>query len=58
MRKRNRYGYTGIYFDRVRGKFGARITHQGKTHYLGWFEHPWLAGAAYDKKKEELQKEA
>lgn len=36
--KTNNSGYTGVYFDKKRGRWVAQITFQGRTRYLGSFE--------------------
>ncbi len=42
-------GYKGIYPDKTRSKFHARICAQGKRVYLGCFNNPEDAARAYDE---------
>jgi hypothetical protein len=47
MRKDNRTGLKGVGFDRRRGKYTASITHNGRVCFLGLFNNPEEAHAAY-----------
>jgi hypothetical protein len=46
---RNTSGYKGVSWNRDRGMWTAHVRVDGKSKYLGLFEDPELAKAAYDK---------
>lgn len=47
-RKRNTTGYKGVYFDKRRDKYYARLQSYGRTINLGYFNSPVDAAKAYD----------
>lgn len=46
--RNNTSGYKGIYLDKRRGKWQAKIRYNGKQHYIGQFDGPEAAARAYD----------
>ena len=46
--------YKGVYWHKVGGKWAARITYNGKNHYLGLYVDEKEAAKAYDEKAKEL----
>ena len=52
--KANTSGYPGVIWHKRNRKFVARITHQGVFRWLGQFDNPQDAYAAYRKAKSEL----
>lgn len=46
-RSNNTSGLKGVSFDRRRGRWSASITSEGKPHWLGYFDDPRDAHAAY-----------
>jgi len=46
--------YKGVYWEKAKKKFRARITHRGKNYHLGHFDSEIDAAKAYDKKAKEL----
>jgi hypothetical protein len=51
-RQRNKVGYRGV--SKVRDKFKAKITFNGKNIHIGYFSTPKEASQAYEKKAREL----
>lgn len=51
---RNTSGMLGVYVDRTRGKYAAKIGVGGKSKYLGRFDTREAAYAAYLKAKREM----
>jgi len=51
---RSRSGVKGVFWDKVRNKWGAYIGHNYKTYNLGRYDSVAEAKAAYDKKAKEL----
>lgn len=47
--RRNKWGYTGVSFDKRIGQFRAKLSKGGKEYGLGYFDTPELAYAAYCK---------
>jgi LSD1 subclass zinc finger protein len=47
-------GIRGVYLDKRRGKYGARVGHQGKMHHLGMFDTAEAAADAVKAKRLEL----
>ena len=54
IQKNNTTGYKGVYFNKPKGNWFARINHNNKVIHLGMFETPQKASKAYDKKSKEL----
>lgn len=52
-RRRNNSGHTGVWFDKDRNKWEAKIRIQGKTHHLGRF--PDLSQAIEARKTADLK---
>lgn len=46
--------YKGVFFEKRRKKWVARITHEGKTTYIGDFDNEWEAAHSYNLKAKEL----
>lgn len=44
--KNNTSGFTGVHYDRYDGRWMARKTINGKTHFLGYYESPKEADEA------------
>jgi len=53
----NRSGLKGVSYDKRFGKYIARIFHKGKAHWLGHFDSPQDAHAAYVKASAELHRD-
>ena len=53
----NTSGYKGVSFNKPSKKWQARITVNGKRHYLGYFKSVECAGKAYAKAAKILHKE-
>lgn len=53
----NTSGYKGVYFDKQKNKFVARVKHNYRTYYAGAFTTAKDAGAAYDKLAKDLHGE-
>ena len=49
IRRQNKTGYKGVILPNGRKKYSASITFSGKTKYLGAYNTPEEAAAAYDK---------
>ena len=49
LQQRNTSGYKGVYWDKVKKKWIARVVHEGKYHYVGAFEDRISASIARDK---------
>ena len=49
--------YQGVTFDKAKGKFLARISAQGHSHFLGYFKTDIEAAKAYDKAAREFHGE-
>jgi hypothetical protein len=54
IRNDNKSGFRGVYFVSSRQVWHAKITKEGKDHYLGAFDCPELAAKAYAVKAREL----
>ncbi len=54
LAKNSSSGLKGVYFHRHTNKWCAGITHQGKKIYLGLFETPEAAHAAYAQTAQQL----
>jgi len=56
LRKSPRAGsrYKGVYYDKRRRTFSAKICHNGRSHHLGTFATEVEAAKAYDRKALEL----
>jgi hypothetical protein len=50
----NNSGFLGVNFNKVVGKFAARIQSNGKRIHIGYFDSPEDASSAYIAKKTEL----
>jgi len=48
LKTTNTSGYRGVYFNKKRGKWMARIGLSSKLRYLGYFDYPWTGAYAYD----------
>jgi len=48
-KKRLTCKYKGVHYDITKEKYRARITSDGKTHHLGYFDEEIEAAIAYDK---------
>lgn len=48
-RTKNKCGFKGIYFDKRRKYFNARVTINKKTYFVGCFKTPEQAASAYDE---------
>lgn len=46
---RNSSGYIGVFFEKTRNKYVARLTSNGKTKYLGRYNTAEEAGKAYNE---------
>lgn len=57
VRKNNTSGYKGVYFDKQKNKFVARVKHNYRTYYAGVFTTAKDAGTAYDKLAKDLHGE-
>jgi hypothetical protein len=55
--KSNTSGYKGVSYDKKRNKYAAKIKKDGKIAYLGRFNTPWEASAAYQAACKLLHKE-
>ena len=55
--RHNRSGYLGVFWNRQRDRYMARIVNDGKSYYLGLYADPRDAALAYDKKARELRGE-
>lgn len=53
----NKSGYKGVYFHKASGKWLAQISANGKRVYIGCFDAPELAHAAYLRAAEKLHGE-
>jgi len=53
----NTSGFKGVYFNKVHGKYYARIRVNGKLKHLGCFRTPEEAAAVYEKAAKELHGE-
>lgn len=53
-RRDNTSGYLGVYWDKSRGAWAARVNHYGKTYFLGRFASAEEAGEAARLKRIEL----
>lgn len=53
----NSTGFKGVYFRKDVQKYGAEVTFNGKTHYLGLFDEVDDAAAAAQKKRIEIHGE-
>lgn len=47
--KSNKTGFKGVYFDKSRGKYGARITFNYRGYHLGRYDNPIKAADAYNQ---------
>ena len=54
LQANNTSGYKGVCFDKKANKWCARINHQGRRIYLGYYLTPEEAAHAYDAKAREL----
>lgn len=52
--KGNRSGVRGVSFDALKGRWRARVTHDGVVHFLGYFDDPTEAGEVARLKRLEL----
>lgn len=52
--KNNTSGFQGVSWDKARGKWRASIKHRGKRRYLGLFDTPQEASAAYEHERSKL----
>lgn len=51
---RNTSGYRGVTFNKLRNKWLAQVTHNGRNHYGGYFDDVHEAGAAAKALRNEL----
>ncbi len=54
IRRTNTSGHSGVSFRKAEGKWTARIPHDGRRVFLGYFETAELAAAAIARKSDEL----
>lgn len=54
LRKDNACGFKGVSFYKSAGKWGANVSKDGRSYYLGLFDTPEAAHAAYQEKAREL----
>ena len=50
----NKLGIRGVSWNCSKKKFCAILSHRRKRHFLGWFDNPEEAKAAYDAKVDEF----
>lgn len=53
----NKHGFKGVHFHKTRKMFEAKIRHQGREKFIGWYTNPEEASAAYAQKAIELRGE-
>jgi len=54
IQKNNTTGYKGVYLNKSKGNWFARVKKNGKSIHLGMFDSPEKASDAYIKKSREL----
>lgn len=54
--KNNQTGFIGVWYDKKRKKFEAKIKIKNKQHFLGYFQTAGEAHAAYKRKKSEIHR--
>ena len=50
----NTSGYTGVYFDKSKGKFRGKLKYKGKQIFVGCFTDPYEAHLAIEKRRQEI----
>ena len=56
-KRKNRFGYKGVWFAKDKGKFRAAVWHNNKREYLGYFNSPRQAAKVYDHAARKFHKE-
>ena len=49
LQRDNKSGYRGVFFNKQKNKYQAKIRHDGKYHHLGFYVSAADAGMAYDE---------